>query len=835
MVLLCGAMQVRAGTDIELAGSVSSLGTVSGDDLRVMSLSAGTGILAACPTELNETVLRASAETQQMEVQQTFLQKQEDRGEQHEQEQQQQPDQQSEPQVEQQAQMQPEQPSTETLPMAAPSEQDLQKTRALDQQEADDVPVLPLLATTGDSESTETRQSPKQECDANRAASEPLGGVDRETFSDIRIEQRSCSKASWEADIKLMSARIVSFSKLKLLSTRQKDQNDVIIGVLYEASTEKLANGALYLRLGLTDLAAPDSRQIFVQLWGRAFAQWKTGRQKAAIGAIIAIVNPVFVIGTERSDQAVKVDNAKGNQLKRLGVCPSLSICARKTCQKPVNLDLGHRLCVAHRNEEEDKEMQQSAPPPVISEARAAVAVHLDNRRLMSSGANRDYVQSVCRGTRTDRCVTSKVPVLGRAMSERSTLQLDLDTVDTEEIRKAQRMLDNRAERAERDAACQSKRQRTTEGPVSASGERSVGGATPRNRELQRIPSDMSSLNPSAACSKRKSETKGVAQKPMPPEAVAAHQETPAVAVERAKGLVSELAAAGKDVARLRGVLEAAQTLPVVAVDESGLYNAVGRLMAVNELRSLVSSSRRKWRVAFDAQRTALASRPAAVVAVAAVAPDVPEAPSVENTAVPGSAGGAQHSNQVVPIDGTPDPARDGSTSRLIEGHIVPENTKDTQATLPQAQGGLDVAGHSGLPATAAQDWCFTADSGEVPSTKRQRVAETCSTEEANREKDVLETAKSLVSEISAAGKDVSRLKVVLEVAQTLPVPAIHESGLYAAVGRLMMISDLRGLVASSRRKWRAACDAQKVAHAPRTEGVPQDLPREPPIEQTDG
>lgn len=190
------------------------------------------------------------------------------------------------------------------------------------------------------------------------------------------------------------------------------------------------------------------------------------------------------------SEPIVRVERA--SQLHKLGESPSLGTCDMKGCPQPCNLDLGDRFCHMHLSRvyadkpgrmaagggasrsmpSSDLSRKNNVPKqrtvaPVPAEdgdeevsrqkdgaklVKTKVAVQFDDRRFHHSDANRDYVRSICTGSRPDGKETSRVPVLGRGLEGQGDLELDLATVDLDEGRKAQRMLEQRAGRAGRAA-----------------------------------------------------------------------------------------------------------------------------------------------------------------------------------------------------------------------------------------------------------------------------------------------------------------------------------------------------------------------------------------------
>jgi len=337
--------------------------------------------------------------------------------------------------------------------------------------------------------------------------------LDRETFTGLGIENRECTAEAWEEEVKSIAARVVPFSRIRELGGRS-NQNHLVIGVLYECSSTKFSSGATYLQWGLTDLADPKPRRIQVQLWGNAHTTWKRSRfdECAARGTIFALLNPELVhgsgpvAGSTCPEYVLRVENLKGEQIMKLGRCPWLGTCVMKACQMPLRADLGHRVCMTHLNQLHAEKIgrmsvggkrvdeakvaprKRFTPKPttedetvkdvqVVVKAKLAMATHLEHRRLLSNNGNRDYVKTVCRGGRSEDCSTSKMPVLGRALNEESTLELDLSTLDVSEKHKASRMVEHRAVREREDAELIVKRARTEKAPAMApkQKERSLG------------------------------------------------------------------------------------------------------------------------------------------------------------------------------------------------------------------------------------------------------------------------------------------------------------------------------------------------------------------------
>ncbi|CAK0850688.1 unnamed protein product [Prorocentrum cordatum] len=316
---------------------------------------------------------------------------------------------------------------------------------------------------------------------------------DREEFSRLRITARQVDPLLWSQEIRGKHRLVVPLSRLGPLRAKQQSQDRVVIAVLYESRpAEKLANGQLFSCWRLTDLGEPKPRCLDVRLRSEAFNHWRTRQPAASVtrGSIFAVMNPALMEEAGPGKPAV-VDVLRAAQLMKIGECPSLGLCEMRRCSLPCNADRAERFCNHHLSlayadkdhriiangglQSKDRPVQkrtkalQPLPPPEPEEAAegraedakqariAELALSLDGRRVHHSRAKDNYVNSIAHGkvsgdasgTRTLSCSSSNVPVLGRGLSDDRAFDLDIELVSSGEKRKAERLMEERAERLE--------------------------------------------------------------------------------------------------------------------------------------------------------------------------------------------------------------------------------------------------------------------------------------------------------------------------------------------------------------------------------------------------
>jgi len=324
-----------------------------------------------------------------------------------------------------------------------------------------------------------------------------------EEFTGLRIAKRCVDAQRWREEIRGKGRRVVPLWQVNELGQRARGCDRVLVGVLYDkANSEKLANGENFASWGITDLADPIPRLLKVQLRWEAYQHWRSRRlaPNATRGSLFAIMNPALVQEGKGcvwgSEPVIRVERA--SQLHKLGECPSLGRCDMKGCPLPCNADLGDRFCHKHLSRAyADKPGRIAAGGGAVTSAgggtaplslfrrsgaaalgsraaaaaaatadgvnedpegrdggrtraRTDMAVQLDNRRFSHSEAKQNYIRSICSGARPDGHETSRVPVLGRGLEGSDGLEIDLATLDPDEQRKAQRMLEHHAERTGR-------------------------------------------------------------------------------------------------------------------------------------------------------------------------------------------------------------------------------------------------------------------------------------------------------------------------------------------------------------------------------------------------
>eukprot|EP00747_Dinoflagellata_sp_TGD_P163161 gnl/TRDRNA2_/TRDRNA2_181540_c0_seq1.p1 gnl/TRDRNA2_/TRDRNA2_181540_c0~~gnl/TRDRNA2_/TRDRNA2_181540_c0_seq1.p1 ORF type:complete len:677 (-),score=144.10 gnl/TRDRNA2_/TRDRNA2_181540_c0_seq1:46-2022(-) len=515
--------------------------------------------------------------------------------------------------------------------------------------------------------------------DVPRAAADTRG----ERFSwcgcGLRISDRAVSAEQWNAFVASRPGMSrVSFARVSELERRQ-DRDRVLIGVLYDnSSLRKFENGSYYICWKLTDLGESQARLLNMRLTKDAYWHWRTGQNAESVtrGSIFAVMNPELIQeprkeGGGTPDWALRVE--KSTQILRLGTCPSLGSCTTKGCLLPCNTDYGDRFCAAHLQEayaagsdtrlvvggftadqlssanvrvkrkrkpkDETEEAEEPASGAQLSEERASVALRLDNRRLLSSDANHDYIRAIRLGVRAETQATSHVPVLGRSMDGKDEVEFDLATIETGERRKAERMIEQRSERAEAAQVRSEKCSEPSSGlftdgvkvPIASSKQprrqttnRSADVVKPpavlQKRALGELVQAMAAqkiARREAAASRSSSSDKAAggvlfpsekrsssdADTSAPPAAVSSGSDSADTAaaaqgeqganststesgvvatddlLERAQGIARELVAAGQDTARIRALLADADGLTENVYIKSGLYETVGNLI----------------------------------------------------------------------------------------------------------------------------------------------------------------------------------------------------------------------------------------------------------------
>eukprot|EP00927_Polykrikos_kofoidii_P085767 TRINITY_DN9413_c0_g1_i1.p1 TRINITY_DN9413_c0_g1~~TRINITY_DN9413_c0_g1_i1.p1 ORF type:complete len:852 (+),score=140.10 TRINITY_DN9413_c0_g1_i1:48-2558(+) len=334
---------------------------------------------------------------------------------------------------------------------------------------------------------------------------------EREEFTGLRILNRTVPSDVWVKRISGCGRLVTPFSRLHQLAAvrrRPEDKDRVVIGVLYDKPKgEKFGNGEQYLCWALTDLGQPQPKKMKVHLRWQAFLHWRGGKAAASLtrGSIIALMNPTLVDegGGGRAvgvDPVVRVEKAQ--QVLKVGDCPSMGLCEMSGCQEPCNLDVGDRFCMIHLSRfylekvpriaagggvttnglvgvkthgragrpqpkqmaspQQSLELLEAQLTPeekkrrreLMKTAKSEVAMHFDERRLRSNGNNRSYMRAVCDGVELEsHSSLSRVPKLGRGIKDDDVLEFDMHTIDTNEKRKAERLMQLLGKRreAERD------------------------------------------------------------------------------------------------------------------------------------------------------------------------------------------------------------------------------------------------------------------------------------------------------------------------------------------------------------------------------------------------
>eukprot|EP00928_Gymnodinium_smaydae_P003756 TRINITY_DN11327_c0_g6_i1.p1 TRINITY_DN11327_c0_g6~~TRINITY_DN11327_c0_g6_i1.p1 ORF type:complete len:699 (-),score=109.77 TRINITY_DN11327_c0_g6_i1:173-2269(-) len=330
---------------------------------------------------------------------------------------------------------------------------------------------------------------------------------DREEFTGLRLSKRDVDAERWRRAIRGHNPprRVVPFERLgelkEVARRRLKVMCDcVVIGVLYEKPrSEKFANGELYMRWGLTDLATPRLRRVMVHIRWQAFKHWHKGKaaETAKRGAVFAVMNPTVLQESDSkglSDYVLRVE--KETQLLKLGESASLGLCDMKGCLQPVNRDYGDRFCAVHLSQayadkrgrtaasggvtlqgligvksvggrrpaprqlpqglptedDDEKPMTAQEKRQQDAEVRADVAMKLSDRRsLVDADANRSYTRSMTSGVgaseRSEKNEWSRVPMLGRGLEDQDGMELDFDTLSTTEKLQTRRLVEMRKER----------------------------------------------------------------------------------------------------------------------------------------------------------------------------------------------------------------------------------------------------------------------------------------------------------------------------------------------------------------------------------------------------
>lgn len=514
--------------------------------------------------------------------------------------------------------------------------------------------------TQGRSEST---PSNPLEAETHRTAPPVQAPVEYEQFSGFRITNRCFTAAQVAAQ--LQGVRVLRFPKLAELRKRA-ECNRVVIGVLYSCGTGRLGNGELYMKWCLTDLAEPEPGRLIVQLRGRAYEHWRkpTAVKVSERQSIFAIMNPREPL-LENDEWTVRVENP--NQLAKLGACPSLRLCDMKGCQLPCNVELRDRFCKMHLSlayankggrgltggnllanllekapkrkprpqgevdEDEEKEVAVERAESA-KRVKTAVAMQLDERRFLTFEANDNYLRSIKEGSRADDSDTSRVPVLGRAFKEDSSLELDMATVDLGDKGKAnrviERMVEKRAERRVVDDCPPendlhlgiASRQTVTSTKVQAS---STGSKKAPKKSLVDLMEDLrgrKAARRAGVASEGRARDRQVNTQPkeqpaasssgsvsQPPDDIPHEQHVMTI-----NKLFGDLSAAGSDIDRIKAVLDAADKLPISILEgpEGGkFYAAVGSLTMHSsraDIRRAALLARRRWRSAsFDARQSA--------------------------------------------------------------------------------------------------------------------------------------------------------------------------------------------------------------------------------------
>eukprot|EP00419_Tripos_fusus_P004644 CAMPEP_0172674760 /NCGR_PEP_ID=MMETSP1074-20121228/12905_1 /TAXON_ID=2916 /ORGANISM="Ceratium fusus, Strain PA161109" /LENGTH=739 /DNA_ID=CAMNT_0013492191 /DNA_START=140 /DNA_END=2359 /DNA_ORIENTATION=+ len=506
----------------------------------------------------------------------------------------------------------------------------------------------------------------------------PTPQRDREWFSGLRITKRTIPEKQWVEEIRGKNRRVLPLPRLTEELNRRQFHDRVVIAVLYDkANQEKLANGENYACWKLTNLASPEPMTLALHLRWQAYAHWR-GKQAGATatrGSIFAIMNPAVVYearGLHESKEATaRVEKAA--QLFKLGECPTLGKCKSLNCQLPCNADAGDRFCFMHlklaysnkpgriigggvadrvvkslhssrqkagrrltleqlqpllgEDEDEDAELHQKEAKRV---KLTEIALQMDERRLNHSDANHDYIRSVMNGTRADGEATSRVPVMGRGLNASKDMELDLATVPTDEKRKAERMLEQRAadkmhQRSSKPQPQQRtapRRQQALQKPalgdlvqaltIRRSAQRgnmvlkaSAAQETNDERASAIVTADAPSVG-SSGSGVATEEPGSVPTPTRPPDALpplqASNTEQHAATIQR---LLQELSAASGNFDATKQVLDESDKLPVEARKGAGgqqLYRAIGLLTLENErhdIKRLAACARRQWRAAF--------------------------------------------------------------------------------------------------------------------------------------------------------------------------------------------------------------------------------------------
>lgn len=265
----------------------------------------------------------------------------------------------------------------------------------------------------------------------------------------------------------------------------------------------------------------------------------------------------------------------------------------------------------------------------------STIALRFDERRRSKFVDNEDYIRAIRTGNRCVDAATSRVPMLGRGIKADSEedLQVDLGEPSRDEEKKAERMLEQRAEQAnltkadpeEYDMLQPAKRPRTKvakSAPEQSLGELVKALSTKRmarrpdaKENAQETGAGVSITSKSAT--KLTARFKENAQEIGAGVSVTSKSSTQiatvstggklpvqatqdmAESVERARSLLKKLEAVGEDIEQFRLILEAGADLSDVAVAESGLYHAVGRMAlqtSRQDIKHVLMQARRHWR-----------------------------------------------------------------------------------------------------------------------------------------------------------------------------------------------------------------------------------------------
>lgn len=479
--------------------------------------------------------------------------------------------------------------------------------------------------------------------------------VDHEKFSGFCITDRCFTAAQVEKQFQ--GSQVLRFSKLAELRKRA-DCNRIVIGLLYSASTTRLGNGELVMKWCFTDLAEPQPGHLTVHLRGRAYEHWKkpAAAKVSSRQSIFAIMNPREPV-MENDEWTVRVESP--GQLAKLGTCPSLGLCDMKGCQLPCNLDLKDRFCkmhlgLAYANKggriltggnslanllnvgprrrprvqaqiDEDDEEVNVERAETAKRVKTEVAMKLDERRFMTFETNDNYVNSIRAGSKVEQQDTSRVPVLGRAFREDSSLEIDFATLETTAKGKADRVIERMVEkRAERRMVDEDVTQEQAElgfaiaprqSPAKASSSKTKDPPKAPKKSLAELMEALqgkktarrAGIESAKTYPKQSSSTISSRSPELAPDDVPHEQHL--ITINK---LFDALVAARDDMARIKEALDAADKLPISILEgpEGGkFYAAVGSLTmhaSRSDIRRQALLARRRWRSAsFDAKQSA--------------------------------------------------------------------------------------------------------------------------------------------------------------------------------------------------------------------------------------